>query len=120
MKESAISFLQLAAAGHAEQAFNQYCAPGFCHHNPFFRSDGKSLMTAMQQNAIAHPDKIFEVQRALQDGELVAVHSRIRFQDAAHMMAVVHLFRFHEGKIIELWDVGQAVPDQSPNELGMF
>ena len=77
-------------------------------------------MAAMQQNAVAHPDKIFEVQRALQDGELVAVHSRIRFLDASQVMAVVHLFRFYEGKIIELWDVGQAVPDQSPNELGMF
>jgi predicted SnoaL-like aldol condensation-catalyzing enzyme len=24
------------------------------------------------------------------------------------------------GKIIELWDVGQAIPAESPNENGMF
>lgn len=34
--------------------------------------------------------------------------------------AVVHIFSFHEGKIVEMWDVGQPVPEDSPNENGMF
>jgi predicted SnoaL-like aldol condensation-catalyzing enzyme len=34
--------------------------------------------------------------------------------------AVVHIVRFDGEKIAEMWDVGQAVPADSPNENGMF
>lgn len=50
----------------------------------------------------------------------MAVHSRIGFADKPQAIAVVHLFRFVEGRIVELWDIGQPVPEQSPNEYGMF
>jgi predicted SnoaL-like aldol condensation-catalyzing enzyme len=33
---------------------------------------------------------------------------------------VVHLLRFEHGKIVEFWDVAQAVPEEVENELGMF
>jgi predicted SnoaL-like aldol condensation-catalyzing enzyme len=38
----------------------------------------------------------------------------------AMTIAVVHLFRFEAGKIAELWDVGQAQPEQMVNQIGMF
>ena len=34
--------------------------------------------------------------------------------------AVVHFFRFEKGRIAEMWDVGQEIPSDSPNENGMF
>jgi predicted SnoaL-like aldol condensation-catalyzing enzyme len=48
----------------------------------------------------------------------VAVHSRLQF--GTNTMAVVHILRFEEGWIAELWDVGQAQPEQMVNEHGMF
>jgi predicted SnoaL-like aldol condensation-catalyzing enzyme len=35
-------------------------------------------------------------------------------------MAVVHILRFEGGKIVEMWDVGQEIPKDSPNALGVF
>lgn len=35
-------------------------------------------------------------------------------------IAVVHMFRFENGKILEMWDVGQVMEKDSPNENGMF
>ena len=29
-------------------------------------------------------------------------------------------FRFQGDRIVELWDLGQPVPEKSPNENGMF
>ena len=32
----------------------------------------------------------------------------------------VNIFRFENGRIAELWDVGQPMPEESPNQYGMF
>ncbi len=34
--------------------------------------------------------------------------------------ALVHIFRFKEDRVAELWDIAQPVPADSPNEHGMF
>jgi predicted SnoaL-like aldol condensation-catalyzing enzyme len=34
--------------------------------------------------------------------------------------AAVHIFRFKKGHIVELWDLGQPVPEKSLNQYGMF
>jgi predicted SnoaL-like aldol condensation-catalyzing enzyme len=120
MKAAAIAFLELAAAGNVAEAFARYVAADFRHHNPYFKSDAASLRDAMRDNAAQNPGKLFEMQRALQEGDLVAVHSRVSFGDKALVIAVVHIFRFSAGKIVELWDIGQPVPESSPNTAGMF
>lgn len=119
-KETAMEFLRLAASGKVREAYNKYVGTGFRHHNAFFRGDAKSLMVAMEENAAKNPNKVLEIQRALQDGDLVAVHSRVKQKSSDLGGAVVHIFRFQGNLIVELWDVGQAVPEDSPNEYGMF
>ena len=119
-KEAAISFMQLVASGKVREAYQNYVGSNFRHHNPFFQGDAVSLRTAMEENAAQHPDKVFEVRHALEDGDLVAVHSRVRQSPDDRGAAVVHIFRFEGDRVVELWDVGQPVPENSPNENGMF
>src|SRR5262245_57264873 len=119
-KEAAVSFLKLAAAGKVAEAYDAHIGPDLRHHNVYFPGDAASLRKAMEENAVQSPDKVLEVQRALEDGDLVAVHSRIRPNPDHRGYAVVHLFRFAGGRIVEMWDVGQEVPEESPNENGMF
>ena len=61
-----------------------------------------------------------EIQQVLQDGNLVAVHSRIQLDKIKPVMTVVHIFRFEGNRIIELWDIGQEIPKDSPNQYGAF
>ena len=119
-KEIALAFLRGAAAGQARGVFAKYVAPDFKHHNVWFKGDADSLMKAMEESAAKNPDKVLEIQRALEDGELVAVHSRVRQKPQERGAAVVHIFRFKGDRIVELWDLGQPVPEESPNENGMF
>ena len=119
-KETAMDFLRLVASGKVREAYDKHVGPEFRHHNPFFRSDARSLRAAMEENAAQNPDKVLDIKRALQDGDLVAVHSHVRQHPGDRGGAVVHIFRFEGDRIAELWDVGQAVPESSPNELGMF
>ncbi|MFF2529629.1 nuclear transport factor 2 family protein [Brevibacillus sp. NPDC058079] len=120
LKENAVSFLQLVASGNVREAYQRYTGPNFRHHNPFFRGDAHSLMLAMEENAAKNPHKTLEVKRAIEEGEIVAVHSHVKQNQEDLGGAVVHIFRFHNDQIIELWDVGQPIPDDSPNENGMF
>lgn len=119
LKSLAIQFLQLAATGKVDEAY-QLVAPSFRHHNPYFSADAEALKAGMRENARLHPDKTFEVQRALADGDVVAVHSRITMPSKDMQIAVVHIFRFEDQKIAELWDVGQAQPELMVNQIGMF
>jgi predicted SnoaL-like aldol condensation-catalyzing enzyme len=119
-KESAQEFLRLASKGNSREAFRRFVGEGFIHHNPWFAGDADSLMIAMEEAGKQRPDKVMEIQRVLEDGNLVAVHSRVRQTPEDLGGAVVHIFRFAGEKIVELWDVGQGVPDEVLNEHGMF
>jgi predicted SnoaL-like aldol condensation-catalyzing enzyme len=119
-KELALDFLKHIIAGRIQAAYADHVAPGFVHHNPYFKGDAASLLKGMADSEEHFPDKLFDIQHALEDGDFVAVHSRLRFNAADRGMAVVHLFRFEGGRIAEFWDVAQAVPEDVENELGMF
>lgn len=120
LKEAALAFLQLAAAGQVDEAFARFAAANFRHHNPGFAGDAAALQAGMRDNAQQHPDKTFEVQRVIAEGELVVVHSRIQLPAQALTLAVVHIFRFENGRIAELWDIGQPQPITMVNGHGMF
>ena len=119
-KQIARDFLSLASKGESRVAFNKYVGIGFKHHNVYFKGDAESLMIAMEENAKKTPEKVFEIKRILEDGDLVAVHSHVRQNSNDLGAAVIHIFRFEDGKIIELWDLGQAVPAETINGNGMF
>ena len=119
-REIAIDFLKRCAKGDSRKAFQLYTSEKLIHHNVYFNSNPETIMLAMEDSAIMNPDKIFEIQRTLMDGNLVAVHSFVQ-QNAEDLgYAVMHIFRFEKDKIAEMWDFGQAVPKEMINENGMF
>jgi predicted SnoaL-like aldol condensation-catalyzing enzyme len=119
-REIAIDFLTRAARGEARDAMRRYAAPDFVHHNPWFAPDAESLATAMDANARENPQKELHVQRTVAEGPLVVVHASVQHNSGAQPAAVVHIFRFEDGRIRELWDIGQEAPADSPNTAGMF
>lgn len=119
-KDDAVSFLKMASSGDVREAYSKFVGPGFRHHNPYFEGSAEALMTAMQENARENPNKTLDVKRVIGEGDLVAVHSHVRQNPDDLGGAVVHLFRFDDGRIVELWDLGQPVPGESPNQYGMF
>lgn len=116
----AVEFLQLAASGEVDVAFSRHVAPDLVHHNPWFAAGRESLRAAMAGSARQEPNKAFVVQRVIGDGDVVAVHSRLEREGGKGVYAVVHILRFSAGKIVEMWDIGQEAPRESPNESGMF
>jgi len=118
-KDIAISFLKNAASGKLDEAYS-LVGPNFRHHNPHFKGDADSLKAGMADAHKQFPSTKIDVQRAIAEDDLVAVHSRVQHAPDRPAIAVVHIFRFEGEKIVELWDVGMDVPKDSPNENGTF
>ena len=118
-KQTAQSFLHLAATGKLDEAY-ALVAPAFRHHNPHFRGDAASLKEAMAAAAKQFPRTRIEFQRTVEEEDLVAVHSRVVHAPAGRDIAVVHIFRFEGQAIAEPWDIAMEAPERSPNEHGLF
>ncbi len=119
-KNIAVSFLEMASSGKVQEAYSKFVGDGFRHHNPFFEGSAESLQKGMEENAMQNPDKVLEVKRVIEEGDFVMVHGLVRHKPGELGVALVHIFRFENGLIVELWDLGQPVPEKSPNQYGMF
>jgi predicted SnoaL-like aldol condensation-catalyzing enzyme len=119
-KDRAVSFLELAAGGKVEEAYARFIAPEFRHHNPYFEGSAQALKEGMAADAVQNPGKSLEVKRVIAEGEYVVVYTHIRQKPADRGWAVVHIFRFENNLIAEMWDIGQEIPDKALNQYSMF
>ena len=119
-KEIALDFLQLVMAGSITEAYDNYVNMHGKHHNMHFSAEFESLKKGMVENFTQFPNKRIMVKNVLGDCDLVAVHSNIIMKPGEPGIAAVHIFRFEAGKIVEMWDIGQSIPLDSPNRLGAF
>lgn len=120
IKSAAIHFLQLTAIGSVNEAFYLYVDQDFRHHNIHFKGDAGSLKAAMEESAKYLPAKQLEIRLAIAEEDTVAVYSKVTISPGEPGIALVHFFRFRDDKIVELWDLAQAPPDEIINENGMF
>jgi predicted SnoaL-like aldol condensation-catalyzing enzyme len=74
----------------------------------------------MDDNLRDNPGKEIEILRTIAEGPLVVLHGRVRHKPGDDPVALVHIFRIEDGRIRELWDLGQQPVTDSPNEAGLF
>jgi predicted SnoaL-like aldol condensation-catalyzing enzyme len=118
-KEIAESFLKLASSGRVREAYAKHVHPQFRHHNAYFKGDSESLRVGMQENARQFPEKTYQTLRAVEEGDLVAIHGRVALAPDSQW-SVIHIFRFEDDLIIEEWEASQEEFQESPNENGIF
>jgi predicted SnoaL-like aldol condensation-catalyzing enzyme len=118
-KEIALAFLKtVGLENKVREGYDKFIHPKFVHHNQYFKNDRESLMLAMEDAGRTNPNKKLEVKFIYEDGNSVITHSLVQKENMD--IVVVHIFRFEKDKIIELWDVGQLIDKNSPNEIGVF
>ena len=74
----------------------------------------------MAEAAAKFPRTAIEIQRAVEQGNIVAVHSKVVHEPGGRAISVVHIFRFSGQRIAELWDIAMQEPGGSANENGLF
>jgi len=97
-------------------AVERHYAPNYIQHNPGI-PQGRDALQALV--ATLSPDVYYEPGLIIAEGDLVAIHGRIRgWADAPQV--VVDLFRVEGGQLAEHWDVLQDEAAGAPGGVAMF
>jgi predicted SnoaL-like aldol condensation-catalyzing enzyme len=98
----------------------EYLAPEYHQHNPTIPSGSAGLREMFGAFFQQTPTLTVERHRVIAEGNIVAIHAHYRLNPEDRGQSVVDIFRVLDGKIVEHWDVIQAVPETSANDNTMF
>jgi predicted SnoaL-like aldol condensation-catalyzing enzyme len=118
-KGIAKAFLQGVVTDKVREVYDLYTLPNFKHHNGFYSGDRESLLEGMIHSNIVCPNKKLTIKLAIAEPPYVTLLSHVQITEDKEV-AVVHVYRFEGEQIAEMWDISQEVPENSPNENGMF
>lgn len=102
------------------EAFETWVDPGYIQHNPMAATGRDAAVGFLEPFFAQHPRMHYSIKRIMADGNLVAVHSHGSMGGDDRGMAVVDILRVKGCKVVEHWDVVQAVPEKAANGNGMF
>ncbi|EGE58867.1 UNVERIFIED_ORG: putative SnoaL-like aldol condensation-catalyzing enzyme [Rhizobium esperanzae] len=95
-------------------------AEDYRQHNPQVPDGKKPLVSFFTSFFKDNPQSKAEIVRTAADGDLVWLHVHATNSADDRGEAVVDVFRVRDGKIVEHWDVIQAVPKEAANKNTMF
>jgi predicted SnoaL-like aldol condensation-catalyzing enzyme len=107
--------------GDVENAFRRHAREPYRQHNPLIEDGMEGVRKFGAWITANHPDAHCEIKRVFADGDYVILHSHSHgLSDNPRGEAVVDIFRWEDGKVVEHWDVIQPVPEKAANNNTMF
>jgi len=92
----------------------------YVQHNPGAATAGRfSQIHRLPARKISET-RISEIKRSFVDGDYVILHVHAVREPGARGNAIVDIFKLENGKIVEHWDVVQAIPETPANSNTMF
>jgi predicted SnoaL-like aldol condensation-catalyzing enzyme len=119
-KKVVIDFYEKAINQKDFAAASKYMGPRYTQHNPTAADGREGFQGFLQFLRAKYPDSHSEIKRVFADGDYVILHAHAVRVPGTRGNAIVDIFRLENNKIVEHWDVIQAIPEKAANANGMF
>jgi predicted SnoaL-like aldol condensation-catalyzing enzyme len=98
----------------------QYLGDKYIQHNPNAADGPEGLKAFIEFLRQKFPNNNSEIKRIFAEGDYVIVHVHAVREPGTRGFAIIDIFRLEGDKVVEHWDVVQAVPEKAMNDNGMF
>ena len=119
-KKVVVDFYDKALNQKDFEAAARHFGPRYIQHNPNVPDGPDGLKRLVDLLKEKFPNSKSEIKRVIAEGDLVMLHVHSVREPGQHGRAIVDIFRVENGKIVEHWDVIQAVPEKAANQNTMF
>ena len=119
--QKAIAFLDMVFnQKKVKEGFDKYVGDKYIQHNPIAADGKEAAVEVLGKFMQMVPTWSYTFKHAYVDGDIAIVHSLVKAKPEDRGNAVVDIFRFEKGKVVEHWDVIQPIPEKSANNNTMF
>jgi predicted SnoaL-like aldol condensation-catalyzing enzyme len=120
-KQLVRAFYELAFNQHKPtEAAKKYIGEKYVQHNPHVPNGAEAFYGYFEGYFKEHPKSHVIFSHVIADGDLVVLHLNSKIDEKDRGQAIVDIFRVENGKIVEHWDVIQAVPEKTASGNTMF
>ena len=119
--QKAMAFLDMVFnQKKVKEGFDTYVGDKYIQHNPIAADGKEAAVEVLGKFMQMVPTWSYTFKHAYVDGDIAIIHSLVKAKPEDRGNAVIDIFRFEKGKVVEHWDVIQAIPEKSANDNTMF
>ncbi len=119
-KKAAMEFYEAAINKKDFDAASKYIGNRYIQHNPGAADGVEGFKAFLAFLRDKFPNYHSDVKRAFADGDYVILHVHNMSAPGVRGRAIMDIFKFENGKIVEHWDVAQDIPETPRNNNTMF
>ena len=119
-KKLVIAFYQKLIGDKDAAAARRYMGENYRQHSPYARDGFEGVAEFVESFKAMAPNHRYEIKKVIAEDDFVVLHLHGISGMHPNGEQVVDFFRLKDGKVVEHWDVIQAIPETSENPNGIF
>lgn len=119
-KQTVLAFYEAGLNQKDFAAASKYLGPYYKQHNPNAADGIEGFRNFVNYLKEKVPTSHSEIRQVFADGDFVILHVHKTSSPTDRGVAIVDIFRLEQGKIVEHWDVTQAIPEKTASGNPMF